>query len=149
MTRLRLSTVRDSALARRWLRRTASPDIQPTPDVIRIAPDVAWRVLPAPGVVLAKPARPSDRELHLRVLLSALSNRPDAVDHVEVSRDGHQLGVQVWVRERVAHRNEAVPLAGLIRTEVVQLNEPVGNAKIVNLAASPPKPLGIWETKTA
>jgi hypothetical protein len=95
------------------------------------------RVVPALAVALESPAQPGDRQLRLRVSMSALSDGPDPVDHIEVHQDVKQIGIKVWVRERIPAPNEPVSNSARSYQESVSLDQPVGTAVVVDLAANP------------
>lgn len=125
------------ARTRRLLRRSAA-EATPLP-----AAETGWRLVPARWVVLAQPVHPDDTELHVLVLLSALSNRPDPVHHVTVHRRAGQVEVTVWVLERAAARNESITLIALACEQTVQLGEPLGEAEVVGPSTGP---LPVWES---
>lgn len=95
------------------------------------------RVVPALAVALDSPAQPGDRQLRLRVSMSALSDGPDPIDHIEVHQDVKQIGIKVWVRERIPASDEPVSNSARSYQKSVSLDQPVGTAVVVDLAANP------------
>lgn len=95
------------------------------------------RVVPALAVALSGPAQPGDRQLRLRVSMSALSDGPDPIDHIEVHQDIKQIGIKVWVRERTPAPDEQVSNSARSYEKSVSLDQPVGIAVVVDLAATP------------
>ncbi|MDG4786934.1 hypothetical protein O7626_13515 [Micromonospora sp. WMMD1102] len=98
------------------------------------------RLVPALSLALERGPRPADRELRLRVGMSALA---DGIDRIEQRRDGEQLGLLVWVRERAPGPTEAVPNSARVASTTVPLDAPVGTARVVDLASRPPRPVPV------
>ncbi|AVT28496.1 MULTISPECIES: hypothetical protein [unclassified Plantactinospora] len=98
------------------------------------------RVVPALSLTLERSPGPADRELRIRVAMSALA---DGIDRVEQRRDGDRLGLLVWVRERAAGPAEAVPNSARVESTAVPLDEPVGTARVVDLSTRPPRPVPV------
>ncbi|MFY1692144.1 hypothetical protein [Plantactinospora sp. WMMB782] len=98
------------------------------------------RLVPALSLALEQGPRPADRELRLRVGMSALA---DGIDRIEQRRDGEQLGLLVWVRERAPGPTEAVPNSARVESTTVPLDAPVGTARVVDLATRPPRPVPV------
>ncbi|GIG91158.1 hypothetical protein [Plantactinospora endophytica] len=98
------------------------------------------RVVPALSLTLDHSPGPADRELRIRVGMSALA---DGVERVEQRRDGDQLGLLVWVRERAPGPAEEVPNSARVETTVVPLDAPLGAARVVDLSAEPPRPVPV------
>lgn len=96
------------------------------------------RVVPAPSVVLERAPAPADRELVLRVGFSALSDGPDALVGIEVDQSAARIGIRAAVRERVPAADEPVSNNAFTRTETVRLDQPVGDATVVDLNREPP-----------
>ncbi|WP_199443623.1 hypothetical protein [Umezawaea beigongshangensis] len=96
------------------------------------------RVVPAPSVVLERAPAPTDRELVLRIGFSALSSGPDALADVEVRQSADSVGIRITVRERVPGDDEAVSNSAFTATETVRLDQPVGDATVVDLNRDPP-----------
>jgi hypothetical protein len=101
-------------------------------------PEPGTRVEPALSLVLDEAPRPEDREVRIRVGMSALAQ---GIDRVEVRREGDRIGVEVWVRNRVPGADEAVSNSARTEVRVVPLDELVGTANVVDLLASPPTAL--------
>jgi hypothetical protein len=100
-----------------------------------------WRTVSAPGLAFDRVPVAEDRELHVRFTVNALTATPDPVDHVEVSRQTDRIGIRVWLRERVPADDEHVPNYSGTQTTVITLEEPVGQATVVDLSADPPTPV--------
>jgi hypothetical protein len=96
------------------------------------------RVVPAPSVVLERAPTPTDRELVLRIGFSALSSGPDALDDVEVHQSADSVGLRISVRERVPGDDEAVSHNAFTATRTVPLEQPIGDATVVDLNRDPP-----------
>lgn len=100
-----------------------------------------WRVVAASGLALERTPEADDRELRVRFVVNALTATPDPVDHVEVTREDGQLGIRVWLRERIPAADEHVPNYAGHHSATVPLDEPVGQATVVDLGARPPTPV--------
>ncbi|GAA3750363.1 hypothetical protein GCM10022225_38280 [Plantactinospora mayteni] len=98
------------------------------------------RVVPALSLTLERGPEPADRELRIRVGMSALA---DGIDRVDQSRDGDQLGLLVWVRERAPGPAEEVPNSARVESTVVPLGTPFGTARVVDLSTRPPRPVPV------
>lgn len=101
------------------------------------------RVVPALNVALARQPAATDRQLHLRVAMSALSDSARPVDRVDVQRDAGQVRLRVWVRERTPHADEPVSNSAVVREHVVDLDQPVGDATAVDASTEPPRPVPV------
>ncbi|MGX7672869.1 hypothetical protein [Plantactinospora sp. DSM 117369] len=98
------------------------------------------RVVPALSLTLERSPAPGDRELRIRVAMSALA---DGIDRVEQRRDGDQVGLLVWVRERAPGPAEEVPNSARVESTAVPLGAPVGTARVVDLSTQPPRPVPV------
>ncbi len=94
-----------------------------------------YRVVPTSFWLETAP-RPEDRAVRIQFTIDPFVSDP--VDHIEVQRHGDHLGIRVWIRQDTGGGTRSA--IGGMNTTTVHLDEPVGQATIVDLSARPPEP---------
>ncbi|MFC0110592.1 hypothetical protein [Kibdelosporangium aridum] len=93
-----------------------------------------YRVVPTSFSLEAAP-RPEDREVRIQFTIDPFVSDP--VDHIEVQRQGDHIGIRVWIRQDTGGGTRSA-IGGMSNT-TVHLDEPVGQAIVVDLSAQPPR----------